>query len=127
MEPTPDMIAETEKAIKKEVSKLRKVLADVPPERKKASEGLLNRAAYMLVTLEQYERDLIENGHVEMFTQSDKTDPYERERPVARLYNSLIKNYQSCMKQLFDLIPDKPADQGSEDETYNKFFAGKTR
>lgn len=125
IQPTPESIADTEKKIKKELKKLRGVLANVPPDRMKAADGLINRAAYMLVTLEQYERDLIENGHVELFTQSDKTEPYERERPVARLYNSLIKNYQSCMKQLFDLIPDAPADQGSEDPVYNKFFSGR--
>lgn len=127
MEPTPESIEKTEKEIKKEVKKLKTVLSDVPPGKMKAAEGLVNRAAYMLVTLMQYERDLIDNGHTELFTQSEKTDPYERERPVARLYNSLIKNYQSCMKQLFDLIPDKPADQESDDPTYNKFFSGKGR
>lgn len=125
MEPNAESIVETEKAIKKETRKLRSVLTDVPAAKMKAAEGLVNRAAYMLVTLEQYERDLIENGHTEMFTQSEKTDPYERERPVARLYNSLIKNYQTCMKQLFDLIPEKPAEQESDDPTYNKFFSVK--
>ena len=122
-QPDEKQIEKTEKDIKKEAAKLRKVLAEVPPEKMKAAEGLINRAAYMLVTLVQYEADLIHNGHTEMFTQSEKTDPYERERPVARLYNSLIRNYQACMKSLFDLMPDKAAaGDGDEDPVYNKFF-----
>jgi len=35
-----------------------------------------------------------------MFTQSEKTEPYERERPVARLYNTMNANYQKIIKQL---------------------------
>lgn len=124
MEPTEEQITATEKSIRREVAKLKKVLRDVPDDKKKAAEGLIQRAAFMLTTLEQYERDLIENGHTELFTQSEKTEPYERERPVARLYNSLVKNYQSTMKALFDLIPDAPVKNDNGDETYNKFFAG---
>ena len=51
MQPTPESIADTEKKIKKELKKLRGVLANVPPDRMKAADGLINRAAYMLVTL----------------------------------------------------------------------------
>lgn len=112
-----------EKAVKKELTKLRALLKEVPDAKRKAADGLMNRAAYMLATLEQYEDDLKTNGHTEMFTQSEKTDPYERERPVARLYNSMIKNYQSCMRTLFDLIPDQvKADDSGTDPNYNKFF-----
>jgi hypothetical protein len=63
----------------------------------------------MRVTLEDWETDIIENGYIEMFTQSERTPPYERERPVVRLYNTLNKNYQSIIKQLSDLVPKPEA------------------
>lgn len=71
----------------------------------------------MRVTLEDYETDLDANGYVELFSQSEKTDPYERERPVARLYNTMNKNYQSIIKQLGDLLPkgEVASDDGFED------------
>jgi hypothetical protein len=69
------------------------------------NDGLIKRAAYMLVTLEDYELDLDTRGYVEQFSQSEKLEPYEMERPVARLYNTMNKNYQSIMKQLSELIP----------------------
>lgn len=71
----------------------------------------------MRVTLEDWENDIDKNGYVEMFTQSEKTDPYERERPVARLYNTMNKNYQSIIKQLSDLVPKevKKDDDGFDD------------
>lgn len=58
----------------------------------------------MRVTLEDWERDIDENGYKEMFTQSEKIAPYERERPVIRLYNTMNKNYQNIISQLSNLI-----------------------
>ena len=109
--------------VKAEIKKLEQVLQDVAEDKAQMVSGLLRRAAYMRITLEDYEEDMTVNGHVEMFTQSEKTEPYERERPVVRLYNSMIKNYSSVMKQICDLAPEKPADP--IDPTYDKFFGGK--
>ncbi len=106
-------------AIKKELSKserilkedkrLREIYKDVNKDKLALVDGLIGRAAYMRITLEDYESDININGYFEMFTQSEKTDPYERERPVARLYNTMNKNYQSIIKQLTDLVDkDKP-------------------
>lgn len=52
---------------------------------------------------------------MESFTQSDKQAPYERERPVARLYNAMNKNYQAIMKQLKDALPEPSAMEASEE------------
>ncbi len=91
--------------IKKEESRLKRIYRDIGKENKGIIEGLIQRAAYMRITLEDWEKDIMENGYIEMFSQSEKTDPYERERPVARLYNTMNKNYQSIIKQLSDLVP----------------------
>ena len=62
----------------------------------------------MRATLDDYKNDLDANGYVEMFSQSDKTEPYERMRPVAQLYGTMNKNYQSIMRQIMDCIPEEP-------------------
>lgn len=94
-----------EQRIKKEKSRLNRIYKDVPKESKSIIEGLINRSAFMRITLEDMEKDLDSNGFVEMFSQSEKAEPYERERPVARLYNTMNKNYQSIIKQMTDLVP----------------------
>lgn len=94
--------------IKKEVSRLKKIYKNIGKNENKLLEGLIQRAAYMRVTLEEYEKDIDENGYIEMFSQSEKTEPYERERPVARLYNSMNKNYQSIMKHLAEFVTKEP-------------------
>lgn len=104
-----------EQRIKKEVDRLKKLFKDLPKEAKDLYDGLIIRAAYMRVTLEDYEADLDENGYVEKFQQSERLEPYERERPVARLYNTMNKNYQSIMKQLADALPEKAAADAADD------------
>ena len=107
-----------EEQISKEKRRLNSIYRNIPKENKSIIEGLIQRAAYMRITLEWMEVDLDENGFVELFSQSEKTEPYERERPIARLYNTMNKNYQSIIKQLSDLIPKqevKVKDDGFDD------------
>lgn len=88
-------------------------------------EGLVRRAAYMRVTLEDLERDIDERGLVEMFTQSDKTDPYERERPSARLYNTINKNYQTIMKQLSEFVEKSTPNEEADNDGFDEFVASR--
>ena len=104
--------------IKAEEQRLRKIYEKIDEDNKSIIDGLINRAAYMRITLEDWEKDIDENGYIEMFTQSEKTDPYERERPVIRLYNTMNKNYQSIINQLSNLVPKyepTPKDDGFDD------------
>lgn len=103
--------------ISMEEDRLRKIYSSIDEDNKAIIDGLIQRAAYMRITLEDWERDIDDNGFIEMFTQSEKTAPYERERPVIRLYNTMNKNYQSIIKQLSDLVPKyeaKVKDDGFE-------------
>jgi hypothetical protein len=105
--------------IKKEELRLRRIYAKIDKDNKAIIDGLIQRAAYMRITLEEWEEDINENGYIEMFTQSEKTDPYERERPVIRLYNTMNKNYQSIIKQLSDLVPKYEPEQ--KDDGFDDF------
>lgn len=97
-----------------EIKRLNTIYRNVGKREKSIIEGLIRRAAYMRITLEDYEKDLDDGGYVELFSQSEKTEPYERERPVARLYNSMNKNYQSIIKQLAELVPKEPPKEVSD-------------
>lgn len=107
--------------ITKEEKRLRTIYKNIDRDNKAIIDGLIQRAAYMRVTLEDYEKDLDEGGYTEMFTQSINTPPYERERPVARLYNTMNKNYQSIIKQLGDLVPKEV--KAVEDDGFTDFIA----
>lgn len=111
--------------ILKEERRLRRIYRTIDKDNKAIIDGLIRRAAYMRVTLEDWEIDIDENGYYEMFTQSDKTDPYERERPVIRLYNTMNKNYQSIIKQLSDLVPKQDLKAKEKDDGFAAFVTGR--
>ena len=67
--------------------------------------GLIDEAAFLRISLRILKDDLRENGFTELFSQSDKQEPYERERPQAKIYASMNGNYQKVIKQLTDLLP----------------------
>ena len=91
--------------IKAEERRLNKIYGDLKSEKKmKAAQGLIRRAAYMRVMLEECENDIVENGLTEKFSQGDQ-EPYDRKRPIADLYAAMNTSYQKIIKQLTDLLP----------------------
>ncbi len=119
-------MAKTKQArIRAEEKRLIKLFAPRSAREQGIIEGLVRRAAYMRITLEDLERDIDEKGLVEMFTQSDKTDPYERERPSARLYNSINKNYQTIMKQLSEFVEKTAPTENPEGDGFDEFVASR--
>jgi len=99
-------IDEREVLVNKEKNRLKRLFKEIPPSKLKVVEGLIIQAARLRVLLNEMWMDISENGDYEMFSQSDKTEPYERERPVARLYNTRDQSYQRVIKQLTDLLPE---------------------
>lgn len=110
--------------VDKEIKRIRRIYKELPKDTLMVVEGLIVEAADLRVRLEDIRKDLDENGYDEMFSQSENQDPYERERPQARRYIAMNKNYQSIMKQLGDYIPKKTSkkedDDGFEDFVMNK-------
>ena len=103
-----------EALINKEESRLSRNYAKIDPKARAVTRGLIKRAAFMRIQLEKMEEDLNKNGFTELFSQGGQA-PYQRERPAARLYNSLNKNYQSIIKQLTDLLPkDVPVKEAGD-------------
>ena len=88
-----------------EVARLLKLYEGLPPKQFALAEGLIIQAARLRVRLDKLWAELQEKGETEWFTQSDKTDPYERERPASRTFTATDKSYQSIIKQLNDMLP----------------------
>ena len=105
--------------ITREERRLKRNYKNIQKDKSAVVEGLIRRAAFMRATLEDMELYLDERGFVEMFAQGDQ-EPYERERPVARQYQQMNKNYQSIIKQLSDLLPKEPIKQ-KEDDGFESF------
>lgn len=90
---------------KSEINRLKRIYKNLPPNQYAVAQGLIVQAARLRVRLDRLWQEIQEGGETEMFAQSDKTEPYERERPAARLFTATDKNYQSIIKQLNELTP----------------------
>ena len=113
-----------ESRIKAEKKRLSANYADLPPARKAVAEGLIVRAAFMRVELEDLETDLLANGWTEMFSQG-KQEPYARARPQGQTYNSVNANYQKIIKQLDSMLPKETVSSGDQDDGFDDFVTGR--
>lgn len=93
-------------AEKKELARLKKVFKNLPENQQKVVDGLLVQASRLRVSLDILAADIAQNGLTELFQQSEKLEPYERERPAASLFLKMDKNYTAIIKQLTDLCPE---------------------
>jgi hypothetical protein len=109
-------LEERDRLVKKEKNRLKRLFKGIPKNRLDTVEGLIIQASRLRVLLDEMWIDISENGDVEMFSQSEKQEPYERERPIAKLFNSRDLSYQRIMKQLTDLIPPEKDGGGEFDD-----------
>lgn len=107
--------------IKEEEKRLLNIYKDIEGRIKDTVQGLIQRAAYMRVTLDDFEIDLDEKGFVEFFQQGKDQVPYERKRPVADLYNTMNTSYQKIIKQLTDLLPKEPNPKTEGSDGFDEF------
>ena len=86
-----------------EIGRLTELFQGIESNESMAAQGLIRRAAWQRVELEDLEADIAANGWTEEFTQGRQS--YMRERPEGKAYNALNKNFQTVMKQLIALLP----------------------
>ena len=104
-----------------EIRRLNRVYKSLPANKKAIAQGLIAEAARLRVLLNQLWEDIQVNGMTEPFTQSDDSEPYDRERPAARQYFQADKAYQTIIKQLDAMVPlDTP---GQKDTKLGKLMA----
>lgn len=110
---------EKETLIKKEEKRLKRIYKDIEKGKKSTIEGLIQRAAFMRISLAELEDDLTLYGFTEKFSQGTQ-EPYDRKRPNADLYNSMNTSYQKIIKQLTDLLPKSIA-KTAETDVFEEF------
>src|SRR5690606_2892354 len=79
---------EKQKRIKRELTRLRKVFADLAGDKRRIADGLMQEAAFMRVTLEETREIIDREGVIEYFEQGSQR--FLREHPATKVYASLI-------------------------------------
>ena len=114
-----------------ELKKLKKIFKNIPKDKKNLVNKLIESAAFMSVELKKLELYISENGVTEEY-QNGSNQWGTKVSTEASVYNTMIKNYTSIIKQLcelFDQLHKKGkideesyilfVNDGSKDQTWN--------
>lgn len=112
-------LIEKNKKIKKETQRLKKLFKDLPENKHKMAEKLIENASFMSITLDELKEDIKLYGVKETYVNGK--DQYGfKESIESKTYNTMVKNYMSIIKQLNDMLPEqKKIDEDDEFEQFN--------
>lgn len=91
--------------IKREEDQIKKIFEAVPEKTRTVLDPLLQNYAFMKVTLEDLQEDIIQNGITETY-QNGNNQSGQKENSKLKTYNRLIKNFESVTKTLMKYVPD---------------------
>lgn len=93
-----------EKRIDKEKKRLLEIFGDMDPNRLAACLTLIDRAAFITVSLQDLEDRLNKIGWTETYTNGANQEGIKK-AAAAEVHISLTKNLNAIMKQLLDVVP----------------------
>lgn len=102
-----------------ELSVLKDIYSSLDKDKMVFAEKLIDQLLFMQATLTELQGKIKDEGAVIESTNGNGFTTYN-EHPAQKSYNTMIKNYNSTIKQLLDLIPEK----ASSDELLD-FIGGK--
>jgi hypothetical protein len=112
-----------EERISVEIKKLSKLLSKLDVRTKKAVQSLIENAAFMSVTLADLQKTInSENGLVTKY-QNGENQWGTKKSPEIEIYNAMIKNHMTVIKQLTDLLPKQ--DKVLVDDGFDEFVNNK--
>ena len=106
--------------IKEEKRKLAGIYTRMDKKTEKAVDSLVDEAAFMAASLYELREIINEKGYVETY-QNGANQKGVKKCSEVEIYNTMIKNYSSVVKQLTDLIPKKQEDTGEISDGFDDF------
>lgn len=94
---------------KKEKMKLKRIIKNIPDDKKKLVAGLIADASFQAEQLEALREDIAENGWSEEYC-NGPNQYGKKTRIEGETYIKLQKSYQSIIRQLTELLPDNKGD-----------------
>lgn len=102
------------KRVKSKQNKLKKIFKKIDNNKKELVADLIYQASFMSVKLSDLSEHISENGIKEEYKNGENQFGY-KESVEMKMYNTIIKNYTSVIKQLTDLLPEEEKKNAGED------------
>ena len=111
-------LIEKNKKIRKETQKLKKLFKDLPDNKKKMAEKLIENASFMSITLDELKEDIKLYGVKETYVNGKDQFGF-KESIESKTYSTMVKNYMNIIKQLNDMLPEEK--KINEDDEFERF------
>lgn len=111
-------LIEKNKKIRKETQKLKKLFKDLPDNKKKMAEKLIENASFMSITLDELKEYIKLYGVKETYVNGKDQFGF-KESIESKTYNTMVKNYMNIIKQLNDMLPEEK--KINEDDEFERF------
>lgn len=108
---------------KKEKRKLASIYRKIDKDTKKSVEHLVEEAAFMAASLYELRKIINEKGYTEEY-QNGANQKGVKKCSEVEIYNTMVKNYMSSVKQLTDLLPKEEAKKVQNDG-FEEFVIGR--
>lgn len=105
---------------RKELGRFAAAYFGAAPEKQSMCLQLITNAVFMEEQLTKLQAEIRENGVVSEY-KNGENQWGTRKSPEVDVYNSMIKNYTSVIKQINDILPDAPPG----DDELTAFLKGK--
>ena len=105
---------EQNKLIAEERKKWEELFTDLPKNKQNAANKLIERVAFMTITLTILEDDIKEKGPVIPFENGSQKMTVEN--PSQKSYNTMINRYTAACDKLFNLLPEEKAEELKEQQ-----------
>lgn len=99
--------------ILKELERLTEIFKDMPEDRYNVCQRLIENAAFMAEQLTKLQEQIEIEGCVETY-QNGQNQWGKKKSAAVDVYNTMIKNYLSVIKQLCEYLPDDSKKEADE-------------
>lgn len=113
--------AEKEKMQKAMLKKLTDIFKELDKDKCEIAKDLIEQVSFMACELKDLKQIILRDGSIEEY-QNGRFQKGIKKSASVEVYNSILKNYTTCLKQLFDLIK---ADGGDVDDGFDDFINAK--
>ena len=116
-------VAKQNEAIKQEIERLTTYFGELPPEKVRVAIPLIERVAFMTITLQLLEEEVKAKGPVVTFKNGSQKMTIEN--PAQKSYNTMVNRYTAAYAKLVEMLPKPTGKPSAEGDDFNEFVAGR--
>ncbi len=125
--PDDKEIKKKKAAVEAEIKRLEEICADFSDNQKQLAAGLIENIAFQRIELCRLRDFILRNGWTELFSQSEKQEPYSRIRPEADIFTKTLSLYAKNIKTLNEMSPKPLENLRVQGDGFDAFVESRDR